>query len=107
MACYDLGINGQSFDMTRPGALRFLIREGQRVRVTFANTTAMYHPMHIHGHTFQVNRTGPRKDTVIVLPGQQVACDFDADNPGQWMTHCHNLYHAPESGMMALLGYRA
>ncbi len=36
-----------------------------------------------------------------------VACDFDADNPGQWMTHCHNLYHAPESGMMAVLGYQA
>jgi len=43
----------------------------------------------------------------MVLPGQQVACDFDADNPGQWMTHCHNLYHATESGMMAVLGYQA
>ena len=47
------------------------------------------------------------RDTVIVLPGQQVTCHFDADNPGQWMTHCHNLYHAPESGMMAVLGYQA
>jgi FtsP/CotA-like multicopper oxidase with cupredoxin domain len=37
------------------------------------------------------------KDTVIVRPGQQVACDLDAANPGQWMTHCHNLYHAPEA----------
>ena len=107
MARYDWGINGQSFDMSQPGALRFPIRQGQRVRVIFANTTTMYHPMHIHGHTFQVNRTGPRKDTVIVLPGQQITCDFDADNPGQWMTHCHNLYHAPESGMMAVLGYQA
>jgi FtsP/CotA-like multicopper oxidase with cupredoxin domain len=43
-----------------------------------------------------------------LLPsGQQVACDFDADNSGQRMTHCHNLYHAPESGMMAVLGYQA
>jgi len=67
----------------------------------------MYHPMHIHGHTFAVGGPGTRKDTVIVLPGQQVSCDFDAANPGQWMTHCHNLYHAPESGMMAVLGYRA
>jgi hypothetical protein len=33
--------------------------------------------------------------------------DFGAENPGQWMTHCHNLYHAPESGMMAILGYQA
>ena len=49
---------------------------------------------------------GPRKDTVIVRPGQQVACDFDAANPGQWMTHCHNLYHAPKGGMMATLSYQ-
>jgi hypothetical protein len=33
----------------------------------------------------------------VMLPGRQIACDLDADNPGQWMTHCHNLYHAPES----------
>ena len=108
MARYDWGINGQSFDMARPGALRFLVSQGQRARVIFANTTAMYHPMHIHGHTFGLGPAGPRKDTVIVRPGQQVACDLDADNPGQWMTHCHNLYHAPESsGMMATLGYQA
>jgi multicopper oxidase len=87
MARYDWGINGQSFDMSQPGALRFPIRQGQRARVIFANTTTMYHPMHIHGHTFQVNRTGPRKDTVIVLPGQQITCDLDADNRGQRMTH--------------------
>jgi len=107
MSRYDWGINGQAFDMTRPGALRFGIRPGQRVRVIFANATTMYHPMHIHGHTFALGPAGPRKDTVIVRPGQQVACDLDADNPGQWMTHCHNLYHAPEnSGMMAQLSYQ-
>jgi FtsP/CotA-like multicopper oxidase with cupredoxin domain len=107
MSRYNWGINGMSLDMAEPGSLRFLMRQGQRVRVIFDNTTTMYHPMHIHGHTFAVSGTGIRKDTVIVLPGQRVACDFDADNPGQWMTHCHNLYHAPESGMMAVLGYQA
>jgi multicopper oxidase len=106
MARYDWGINGQAFDMSRPGALQFLIAEGQRVRVIFANTTTMYHPMHIHGHTFQLGPAGPRKDTVIVRPGQQVACDLDAANPGRWMTHCHNLYHAPQGGMMATLSYQ-
>ena len=106
MARHDWGINGQSFDMSRPGALQFLTAEGQRVRMIFANTTTMYHPMHIHGHTFQLGPAGPRKDTVIVRPGQQVACDFDAANPGQWMTHCHNLYHAPQGGMMAMLSYQ-
>ncbi|MHB1433010.1 MAG: multicopper oxidase domain-containing protein [Streptosporangiaceae bacterium] len=54
----------------------------------------------------RAGQAGTRKDTVMVLPGQQVACDFDAGNPGQWMTHCHNLYHAPESGMVAGLGYQ-
>jgi FtsP/CotA-like multicopper oxidase with cupredoxin domain len=106
MARYNWGINGRPFDMAQPGALRYLMKQGQRVRVVFANTTTMYHPMHIHGHTFQVAPGGPRKDTVLVLPRQQVACDFDADNPGQWMTHCHNLYHSPEGGMMAVLGYQ-
>ena len=106
MARYDWGINGRSFDMAQPGALRFLMKQGQRVRIIFANTTTMYHPMHIHGHTFQVAPGGPRKDTVLVLPRRQVACDFDAGNPGQWMTHCHNLYHSPEGGMMAVLGYQ-
>jgi FtsP/CotA-like multicopper oxidase with cupredoxin domain len=93
--------------MARPGALRFLMSAGQRVRVVFANSTTMFHPMHIHGHTFQLGPAGPRKDTAIVRPGEQLACDFDAANPGQWMTHCHNLYHAPDNGgMMALLGYQ-
>ena len=107
MTRYDWGINGRSFDMARPGALQFPMAEGQRVRVVFANDTTMYHPMHIHGHTFQVGPAGPRKDTVIVLPGQKVTCDFDAANPGQWMAHCHNLYHAPQGGMMAVLSYQA
>jgi FtsP/CotA-like multicopper oxidase with cupredoxin domain len=107
MTRYDWGINGMSFEMGNPGALRFPVRQGQRVRVIFANTTTMYHPMHVHGHTFALDGSGTRKDTVVVLPGRQVACDFDAVNPGQWMTHCHNLYHAPESGMMAVLAYQA
>jgi FtsP/CotA-like multicopper oxidase with cupredoxin domain len=45
-----------------------------------------------------------RKDTIIVLPGQTVPVVFDADNPGRWMLHCHNAYHA-EAGMMTQLGY--
>jgi FtsP/CotA-like multicopper oxidase with cupredoxin domain len=100
MMSYDWGINGRAGHLTDPAR----IREGQRVRVQFTNTTMMWHPMHIHGHTFQLGNRGPRKDTAIVLPGQTLACDFDADNPGQWMTHCHNAYHA-EAGMMTVLGY--
>ncbi|GAB3971959.1 multicopper oxidase family protein [Actinoallomurus acanthiterrae] len=101
MTHYDWGINGHAYDP----AHRLPVRTGQRVRVTFRNRTTMWHPMHIHGHTFQINGNGPRKDTVIVLPNQTVTCDFDADNPGQWMSHCHNAYHQ-EAGMMTVLGYR-
>jgi FtsP/CotA-like multicopper oxidase with cupredoxin domain len=58
-------------------------------------------------HPFQVRtqeNRGPRKDTVIVLPGRSLEVDFDADNPGQWLTHCHNIYHG-ESGMMTMMSY--
>ncbi|MQA80241.1 MAG: multicopper oxidase domain-containing protein [Streptosporangiales bacterium] len=101
MMDYDWAINGRRYDPKRS----LPIREGQRVRVTFRNSTTMWHPMHIHGHTFQIGDDGPRKDTAIVLPKQTITCDFDADNPGQWLTHCHNVYHG-EAGMMTALGYR-
>ncbi len=109
MGTYDWGFNGRMYPMGEeflgPSYPRLLtVRQRQRVRVTWVNTTTMYHPMHIHGHTFQVNGTGPVKDTVNVLPRQTVTCDFDTDNPGQWMTHCHNVYHE-QSGMMGIIGY--
>lgn len=50
--------------------------------------------MHFHGHTFQIGDGGARKDTVIVRAKQTVTVIFDPDNPGQWLTHCHNAYHA-------------
>jgi len=102
MMSYAWGINGTPFDLSQ----RLLIQQGERVRITFRNRTMMWHPMHIHGHTFQLNGNGPRKDTVAVLPGRTVTCDLDAGNPGQWMIHCHNTYHA-ETGMATVLGYRA
>lgn len=84
------------------------VREGERVRLAFHNRTAMFHPMHLHGHTFQVQGTGtapgPRKDTVIVRPDERLAVDLVADNPGQWMLHCHNAYHL-EGGMATMLSY--
>jgi FtsP/CotA-like multicopper oxidase with cupredoxin domain len=104
MMAYDWGINGRRFSMDDPyeGALE--VRQGQRVQIDFVNTTMMWHPMHLHGHTFQVGATGARKDTVIVRPGQTVSVVFDADNPGQWLYHCHNAYHA-DRGMMGVLSY--
>ncbi|MER7988447.1 multicopper oxidase family protein [Streptomyces noursei] len=86
-------------------AQRYAIEEGERVRLVFRNRTRMWHPVHLHGHSFTLPGGGPRKDTTVVRPGQRLAVDFDADNPGLWMLHCHNIYHS-ESGMMTVLGYQ-
>lgn len=102
---YDWAINGERYDMDDPTASPLLVEEGQRVRLDFVNTTDMWHPMHLHGHTYQLGGSGPRKDTTIVLPKKTVSVVFDADNPGQWMLHCHNAYHG-EAGMMALVAYQ-
>ncbi|MFE9437957.1 multicopper oxidase family protein [Streptomyces sp. NPDC006602] len=102
---YNWGINGTPFDMNDPDAHPILVEEGQRVRLDFVNDTDMWHPMHLHGHTYQLGASGPRKDTAIVLPKRKLSVFFDADNPGQWMLHCHNAYHG-EAGMMANVAYR-
>ncbi|MGH9222594.1 MAG: multicopper oxidase family protein [Acidimicrobiales bacterium] len=97
-------INGRPHGADEP----LKVREGEKVRLAFHNTTVMFHPMHLHGHTFQVvlagGLPGPRKDTTIVRPDERVAVDFVADNPGQWMLHCHNLYHQ-SGGMMTTVSY--
>ncbi|MEV5987158.1 multicopper oxidase family protein [Streptomyces sp. NPDC052051] len=106
MAAYDWSINGKRFDMSDPAADPIMVERGQRVRLDFVNNTTMWHPMHLHGHTYRIGGDGPRKDTTIVVPRQTVSVFFDADNPGQWMLHCHNAYHG-EAGMMALVAYPA
>lgn len=104
MMNYDWGINGKPYPKNRP----LTIKQGQSATLTFTNSTTMYHPMHLHGHTFQVIKSdgslGARKDTVIVLPNQEVSAVLVADNPGIWMIHCHNSYHQ-EAGMMTSLNY--
>ena len=100
MARYRWTINGKTF----PDADPLPVEAGQRVRLRFQNMSMMFHPMHVHGHTFALVRGGARKDTVIVRPMQTVEVDLDANNPGQWAAHCHNIYHA-ETGMMTTLSY--
>lgn len=104
MMKYNWGINGKPY----PDGPALSISQGQRATLTFTNSTTMYHPMHLHGHTFQVIKPdgslGARKDTVIVLPNQKVSTVLVADNPGIWMIHCHNTYHQ-EAGMMTSLNY--
>ncbi|ORB67038.1 multicopper oxidase family protein [Mycolicibacterium tusciae] len=101
---YNWPINGKLYDPPRDGVA---VRPNQRVRIRYINESMMFHPFHLHGHTFQVmNGDTPkaRKDTVLVPPLQTVDVDFDTDNPGKWITHCHNTYHL-EAGMAFFLQY--
>jgi FtsP/CotA-like multicopper oxidase with cupredoxin domain len=86
------------------------VQQGERVEMTLTNRTEMSHPMHLHGHHFQVVAVGGTRvkgavrDTELVPVGGSVTLAFDAGNPGKWMFHCHNLYHM-QSGMMTQVRY--
>ncbi|GCB02679.1 copper oxidase [Ralstonia sp. SET104] len=85
-----------------PGIDPLPVRLGDRVRIRMGNLTMTNHPMHIHGHTFEVAGTdggwvqpGARwpEVTVDVAVGQMRAIEFIADNPGDWAFHCHKSHH--------------
>lgn len=106
MADYVWTINGQAWPESTP----LMVEKGQRVELLFKNTSTMSHPMHLHGHVFQVKAIngqvfeGALRDTVLVMPNSTLAIQFDADNPGVWPMHCHILYHL-ESGMLTVVRY--
>lgn len=106
MANYIWTINGQAWPEVTP----VLVKKGERVEITFKNATAMTHPMHLHGHVFEVTEVdgksiqGAVRDTVLVSPNATVKIQFDADNPGVWPLHCHLLYHL-EAGMLTVVKY--
>ena len=86
------------------------VAKGERVELVLVNRTPMPHPMHLHGHEFQVVEidgqrfAGAVRDTVLVTPGRRVVVAFDADNPGLWAFHCHLLYHL-DAGMFTTFRY--
>jgi FtsP/CotA-like multicopper oxidase with cupredoxin domain len=85
---------------------------GDRVEIKLTNMSMMAHPMHLHGHHFQVvaidgrGVAGAVRDTVLLPPTRSVTIAVEADNAGQWAFHCHHLYHMA-AGMMSTFGYRA
>ncbi len=87
----------------------FAFTEGERVRVNLINDTMMAHPIHLHGHFFELvtghGAYAPRKHTVIVQPGGTASFDFTADAVGDWAFHCHMLYHML-AGMMRVVSVR-
>ncbi|MBW8815360.1 MAG: copper resistance system multicopper oxidase [Caulobacterales bacterium] len=99
------GFDGLKFsDASKP----YAFEKGERVRVTLINDTMMAHPIHLHGHFFELTHApagyGPRKHTVTVAPGGKVAWDFTAE-PGDWAFHCHMLYHM-HAGMFQVFSVR-
>ncbi len=99
-------IDGEKFS-ENPEPIRF--ERNERVRITMINDSMMTHPMHLHGHFFEVvnGHSGhhPMKHTVMVLPGGKVSIDLTADAPGDWAFHCHMLYHM-HAGMMRVVTVR-
>lgn len=78
---------------------KITMKTGERISIEMTNSTDMWHPMHLHGHTFSVpDFGGLRRDTLIIQPKETLTFEFDADNPGGWMFHCHNAYHL-DAGM--------
>jgi L-ascorbate oxidase len=91
------------------GAAPIAFQLGERVRVNLINDTMMPHPIHLHGHFFELvsGEAGHRvrKHTVNVLPGGKVAFDLTADAEGDWAFHCHMLLHM-HAGMMRIVTVR-
>jgi FtsP/CotA-like multicopper oxidase with cupredoxin domain len=78
------------------------LRRGQSYRVELVNDTAWHHPIHLHGHVFRVLTADHWADAVLLDPRSRTEIAFVADNPGDWMLHCHVLEHQA-SGMMAVV----
>ncbi|WP_240375647.1 multicopper oxidase family protein [Bacillus piscicola] len=100
-------INNQTFPDTPP----IRVTEGDIVRVKMTNSGMMNHPMHLHGHRFQVDsKNGQKynkpivKDLIHVKPGEEYVVYFKADNKGEWLFHCHDNNHA-DLGMVTIVDY--
>ncbi|MEP7210330.1 MAG: multicopper oxidase domain-containing protein, partial [Alphaproteobacteria bacterium] len=99
------GFDGKRFSDQPPP---YTFRKDERVRMTLINDTMMAHPIHLHGHFFELihGPAGylPRKHTVIVAPGGTATFDLTAA-PGDWALHCHMLYHM-HAGMFQVVSVR-
>jgi FtsP/CotA-like multicopper oxidase with cupredoxin domain len=102
-------LNGEAFSM---GTMKpaYTLRQGGRYRLKFRNASDDIHPLHLHRHSFELVRVGGKptagviKDVVMLGGFQEVEFDFDADNPGPTLFHCHQQLHM-DFGFMALFNY--
>ncbi|SMQ63741.1 copper-resistance protein, CopA family [Altererythrobacter xiamenensis] len=108
MERYMWSFDGKKFTAVTDDPIRFGYDE--RVRVKLVNDTMMAHPIHLHGHFFELvngadHMHQPLKHTVIVQPGGTATFDLTANEPGDWAFHCHLLYHM-HAGMMQVVTVR-
>jgi FtsP/CotA-like multicopper oxidase with cupredoxin domain len=109
-------LNGSKFDTWTmngdawPNVKPLTVKAGKRYRMLFRNASGDQHPMHLHRHSFEVTRIGDQKmsglmkDVINVLPLQELAVDFIADNPGDSLLHCHQQLHM-DYGFMQIVKY--
>lgn len=107
MENYTWAINGQIWPEITP----IVVEKADRIEITFINDSSMGHPMHLHGHVFEVTALngkplrGAMRDTLYIPAHTSASIQFDANNPGVWPLHCHLLYHQ-EAGMMTVIRYQ-
>jgi FtsP/CotA-like multicopper oxidase with cupredoxin domain len=102
-------INGVTVEEGHAHEPLLAFERGRTVVLALANDTDWHHPIHLHGHFFRVLSRNGRptrfrewRDTVLLAPRERAEIGFVADNPGDWMFHCHVLDHQA-AGMMATL----
>jgi FtsP/CotA-like multicopper oxidase with cupredoxin domain len=108
MERYMWSFDGKKFSAVTDEPIRFAFNE--RVRVKLVNDTMMAHPIHLHGHFFELVNGAPSdrqplKHTVVVQPGGSAQFDLTADAPGDWAFHCHLIYHM-HNGMFQVVTVR-
>ncbi|MGM0884436.1 MAG: multicopper oxidase domain-containing protein [Bacillota bacterium] len=89
-----------------------MVKEGEWVKVQFEHQLGSEHPMHLHGHVFKVLTKNGKPlsgspiyaDSILLFKGDVYEISFQANNPGLWMEHCHNLGHAA-AGMTMMINY--
>lgn len=92
-------MNGRSF----PGTQALLAKKGEQVRIRFGNLSSMsHHAIHLHGYYFKIVATdggeipvaGQWPETTVLIPtGSTRTVEFIANEPGDWVMHCHMLHH--------------
>ncbi|MCF8707657.1 copper resistance system multicopper oxidase [Rhizorhapis sp. SPR117] len=107
MERYMWSFDGKKFSAVTDDPIRFAFNE--RVRVRLINDTMMAHPIHLHGHFFELvnghDGYQPLKHTVNVQPGGSATFDLTANEPGDWAFHCHLFYHMHQ-GMFQVVTVR-